>query len=333
MVYRLAFGKGTQGPAEDLGAGERIEALTSVLGHYADPDLLGDPDGFFQSPRRVQPKLRFVANEDGTTVQDAVWPSSYEPFSSEVAPEYLSRRRNHSAHARLFQRAGRRPTMILIHGYLGGVHRIEQRFWPIRWLLERGMDVALFVLPFHGPRCEPGRRPPFPNSDPRVTIEGFRQAIFDLSNLGDWLIDRGAPALALMGMSLGGYTTALAASTMRNLHCAIPFIPLASIPDFARDRRRLIGTEAEQRMQYQLLDEVYRVVSPLSRPRTVPHAMVIGGEVDGITPTGHAQKLAEHLEAPLELFAGGHILQFGRGRSFRRLGSVLDGAGLFGSRA
>ncbi len=325
-IYRLAFGRGSAGQAESLSVDARIAGLEELARQY-DVDL----DGFFEPPTSsVYFDVRERGQRYGATINDVRWPSRYQPFVPDVAKRYLARELNMAAHTRIFSGGPTpRPTMILIHGYLGGENRLEQRFWPIGWLLRRGMDVALFVLPFHGPRRPRFQRPVFPNSDPRVTIEAFRQAIFDLQTLIDWLHRRGAGATAMMGMSLGGYTTALAATVIRNLTCAVPFIPLASIPDFARERGRLTGTEQEQRMQYDLLESVYRVVSPLARPRVVEHALVAAGEVDSITPRSHADLIARHLDAPLEMFYGGHILQFGRGNAFRHLGQILERATLF----
>ena len=132
---------------------------------------------------------------------------------------------------------------------MGGHHAFEQRVWPVEWLGRLGLDVALFVLPFHGRRADPTRKrpPPFPGSDPRMTNEGFRQTVADLGDLMYWLRARGHPAVGVMGMSLGGYTTALFATVEPELAFAVPIIPLASLADFARDQRRLGATPNKRR--------------------------------------------------------------------------------------
>ena len=186
------------------------------------------------------------------------------------------------------------------------------------------------MLPFHAVRAR-GRSALFPSSDPRFTNEGFRQAVHDLRALADLLRDRGASAVGVMGMSLGGYTTSLLATVMPDLAFAVPIIPLASIADFARDGGRLVGTPAEQRLQHEALEAAHRVVSPLARAPRVPsdRVLVLAAEGDRITPVSHARRIADHFGAPLELFVGGHVLQLGRASAFRSIGRMLGRLGLF----
>src|SRR5690606_2621728 len=152
-------------------------------------------------------------------------------FVSELGQRYARYTHNRVATARVFLHREPRPVAILVHGYLGGQFSVEQRVFPVEWLLRIGLDVALFVLPFHGMRGDPERRaaPPFPGSDPRMTNEGFRQAMADFRDLVHWFRERGHPSVGVMGMSLGGYTSALAATLEPELAFAIPIIPLASL--------------------------------------------------------------------------------------------------------
>jgi dienelactone hydrolase len=186
------------------------------------------------------------------------------------------------------------------------------------------------VLPFHAVRAEEGA-PLFPSSDPRITNEGFRQAVLDLRALAAFLRDRGAEAVGMMGMSLGGYTTSLLATLDDTLTFAAPIIPLASIADVARMAGRFVGSPEQQRLQYEGLEAAHRVVSPFARPSRLPadRVLILAASGDKITPVEHARKLADHFGAPLELFHGGHLLQFGRGDAFRAVGRMLGRIGLF----
>ena len=320
--------------AESLGHEERMVALARIRDDY-ERGAESDPDAFFSPPGPIAPRLvpvRRQAPRAGLVeVVDASWPSAFAVHHAEVAPRYEACVENASAAARLFQRPGAgRPAAILIHGYRCGQYALEERVWPIPWLLERGVDVALAVLPFHAVRAR-GRSALFPSSDPRFTNEGFRQAVHDLRALADLLRDRGASAVGVMGMSLGGYTTSLLATVMPDLAFAVPIIPLASIADFARDGGRLVGTPAEQRLQHEALEAAHRVVSPLARAPRVPsdRVLVLAAEGDRITPVSHARRIADHFGAPLELFVGGHVLQLGRASAFRSIGRMLGRLGLF----
>jgi len=312
--------------AESLGPAERAAALTSLRERYGHRLFIDEPESFFPTPAAPEVRgARVRGLRGGGQVTDLSWPSNYRPFASDVAERYSAFERNGTVVARLFQRGDRpRPAVILIHGYLGGHHAIEERTWPIPWFLRRGLDAALFVLPLHASRSD-GGRPKFPSSDPRLTIEGFRQAVHDLRALIGHLRAAGAPDVGVIGMSLGAYTCALLATVEARLSFAVPFVPLASIADFAAEGERFVGTPAEREQQHRLLDAVFEVVSPLARPPLVPPAgrLVVAGRSDRITPAGHARRLAAHFEAPLTFFPGGHLIQLGRSEGFRAVGRML----------
>ena len=314
--------------AESLGPEARVEVLSTLAARYGA--FVAKPDAFFPDPAAAEPNLRFVRPYARGRVVDLVWPSAYEPYASELRDAYHGWESNRRAHARLFTHGRPRPTVVLIHGYLGGNHGFEERVWPVRWLFDKGLDVVLFVLPLHGERRASGR-PKFPSSDPRITIEGFRQFVGDFRALHAYLRAREVPAVGAMGMSLGGYSAALLSTLVDDLAFTIPMIPLASIADFARDGDRFVGTASQQRRQHELLEETLSVVSPLSRPCLVPRTgrLVLAARGDRVTPMTHAQRLAHHLDAPLEVFTGGHLLQLGRGRAFHAVGRLLAGLGWF----
>lgn len=342
-VAKVLFGRSqasrARSSAESLGPIERLKALADIQSLYAGPRAFEAPDTFFPVlPADGLRTERVFDYGPGGEILDLRWSSPLAPTIDD--PEVLRRLEqraavNHTAIARLFAHRDRpRPAIVLLHGYMGGVFSIEERAFPVRWMFDRGLDVVLAVLPHHGPRGVRGRRPLLPSSDPRITIESFRHAIVDLRTLVELLRARGAPAIGAMGMSLGGYTTALLA-TIEPLAFAFPMIPLASVADIARDEDRLIGTATQRREQYEALERAFRIVSPLSRaPRVDPERMlVIAGEGDRITPVSHAQRIAEHFGARMHVFSGGHLLQLGRDEAFREVGRVLGRAGLLEPRS
>jgi pimeloyl-ACP methyl ester carboxylesterase len=257
------------------------------------------------------------------------------PHCDEIAPRYLGHIENRTAAARLFLHDGpARPAVLLIHGYRCGQWSIEERVWPIDWLFQRGLDVVIPVLPFHAVRAHRSAAALFPSSDPRMTVEGFRQSVHDLRALMDMLRARGAPAAGSMGMSLGGYTTSLLATIDEKLDFAVPMIPLASIADLARAGGRFVGDVEQQRLQFEGLEAALRVVSPLARPSRIARdrVLILAAAGDRITPPSHARWLANHFGAPLTTFHGGHLLQFGRAQGFRAAGKMLGRLGLLSSR-
>jgi pimeloyl-ACP methyl ester carboxylesterase len=298
------------------------------------PEWLLGPEPFFPRPRleRVR-RRRLPASSREREVVDVSFRSEPDLVFDEVAPTIRAHRANRWARARLFLHPEReRPAIALIHGYLGGEPAFEERFWSAASFFRRGLHVALFVLPFHGQRKHgaPWAPPAWPSADFRVTVEGFRQAIHDLRALRLLLADEGAPAMGAMGMSLGGYVTALLATAEPDLAFAIPHIPLASIPDFMRDGGQIPGTAAQREALHGLLEEMHAVISPLRRPVLVPPEgrMVIAGLADRITPLRHSERIATHFGVPVTTFDGGHLLQVGRRRAFDVALGMLERQGL-----
>ena len=96
-----------------------------------------------------------------------------------------------------------------------------------RWLHhELGLNVAIPVMPLHGPRTI-GRR----SGDGYVSgnfidvVHAQAQAASEVRALVHWLRRRGAPAVGLYGISLGAYTAALVAALEPKLDCVIAGIP------------------------------------------------------------------------------------------------------------
>ena len=261
--------RGVRSRAEAYSHDERMARLALVRDTYGAPQLL-------TRARRVLPAAAGRASRGPPCARAAVgrpsasrpsWESAFEPFAP-GRPRRLprARRQPHRVRSPLRPAAARRPAAILVHGYMTGQWAVEERAWPIRWLNQRGLDVALAVLPFHGVRARAeGGAPPFPGADPRFTNEGFRQAVADLRVSSRCSRARGATSVGLMGMSLGGYTTALMATVEPDLAFAVPLIPLASLADFARDQGRL-GAGPNARVQHAALEAANHVVSPLARP-------------------------------------------------------------------
>jgi pimeloyl-ACP methyl ester carboxylesterase len=281
----------------------------------------------FVQPPLISPSLRKVRSDAKRVVYDATWPSHYAPSIASFAERYLGTRENQLAAARLFLGPSPRPLLIILHGYMSGNFVIEERLWPLETLDAMGFDVALFVLPFHGVRASPARGlvPEFPSSDPRINIDGFFQTIHDLRALITWFRGRGHPRVGLMGMSLGGYSAALAATVEAELMCVIPVVPLACFADFAREQASLSVVPAEAAREHELLEGLYRPVSPLGLAPRIQRkrALVVGARADRVTPITHARKLAVHFGAPLIAWPGGHLLQVGRGEAFARVFELL----------
>jgi len=311
--------------AERMDAEKRMWGLARVEEMYGAPELLTDPDAFFGSPVRIEPSVHPVRSIiRGARVVDLQWPSDPTPFHPSTA-EQIARYANPWCWARWFHDPVHpRPVVIWLHGYGRGSFATEQWVAPVRLLYREGYDVVLGLLLHHG-RRRGDDKARFPSADPRFTIEGFRQVIRDLRALVGFLERRGAPEVGAWGMSLGGYTTALLATVEPRLAFAVPIIPLASFADFAAAGGRLVGTSEQAAAQYESLERVYRVVSPLARPPKPPpeRLVVIAGAGDRITGLPQARRIAAHFGCRIVTFPGGHLFQAGRRAAFREALAVV----------
>jgi dienelactone hydrolase len=267
-------------------------------------------------------------------VSDLAWTSGYVPRLVDAREKYLRWKENATVHARLFRHREPRPAIVCIHGYRAGTFRFEERAWATAWLYRLGLDVALFTLPFHARRAPTSRKstPLFPSADVARTNEGFAQAVWDLRALVAWLRARGASKVGIAGMSLGGYTTSLAATVDETLDFAIPFIPVADMTDVVVDHEAMRGTKVPRNL-IEAGKRSMHLVRPLARTPAIPgeRVLVVAAENDRIARRTHAEMLAKHFGAELVTFPGAHLLQFGRGRGFGAMAKFLARRGTIGA--
>ena len=317
------------------------DKLLSITRTYTD-GTLGAPSRFFPDP--TVPDIVMSPQGDGplgTQVVDLTFQSDYQPFHPDARDMYLSHTENMIAHARWWTSDRGRPTIVMIHGWGAGDHWMNERAFQVRYWLRHGYDVAAFVLPFHGRRSVSGAlNPTWPTPNPLRMNEGFGHAIYDLRALSLFLRKRGASAVGVMGMSLGGYTTGLWVSVagpddVGGVDFAVAIIPAVS---FARLMwRHGEGTTAQKRaagagITEDMLVDAFSVHAPTTRPPRVPNdrLYVVAGKGDRITPPDHAEALAKHWGVDVRWFHGGHLAQVGRGDAMRVVRRSLGAHGFAG---
>ena len=231
--------------------------------------------------------------------------SGYEPYDPEVRDWYVDLEPNRSAHAFLWRRAGSpRPTVICLHGYLMGQVALDARAFDVRRLhQELGLDVAMAILPLHGPRSIglwSGAR--LFDAHPLAMNAMLGQAVWDLRRLCSWLRATGAPALGLYGMSLGGYLAALLASLEDDISCVVPTIPVSSFGsliwrDFDDQERR---AHAAAGIGEAFLEDLFAPNAPLRMQPRVPMGgrLVVAATADRVCPPSQALALWEHWGRP-----------------------------------
>jgi hypothetical protein len=191
---------------------------------------------------------------------------------------------------------------------------IDLSAFPPEYFQRRlGLNLLLPVLPLHGPR-KIGRRSGdgFIVGDALDTVHAEAQAMWDIRRLLSWVRAQEAPALGVLGLSLGGYNTALLASLEEGLACAVAGVPLA---DFTRAIFRHgpplhLRDAAERGVEEEMIRKLKRVISPLDLPPLLPRErrFIFGAVGDRLVPPDQVRDLWRHWERPrIVWYQGGHL--------------------------
>ena len=288
---------------------------------FAARGWLEDPESYHQDPTPLVPRDLVAA---------ATWTaggrrryrhlraeSGYAPHEGEPGrARWLAHPHNGTSHAYLLEHeGGPRPWLLCVHGFAMGSPRISFAGFPARELHdELGLNLALPVLPLHGPRSA-SRFSGGEVLDPDYMrmVHLFAQAAWDLRRLIRWLRARGAPRIGLYGISLGAYVSSLVASLEPDVDCIVAGIPAVDFPNLARDNEPWVLSRYDDdlQMDWSLVRAVTHPVSPLAMPPRVPHAgrFIYAGLADRVVKPDQPRALWRHWGHPeIHWFSGGHVL-------------------------
>lgn len=247
---------------------------------------------------------------------------------------------NRWARARCYRHAGSgRPALLWLHGWGMGFHRVEALVCQARRLYRMGLDVYLYVQPYHAARRPSGVHfagDVFPTTNMNRTNEGFLQAVWETRALMAWHRQQGGGPCGAMGLSLGGYLAAVLASVAPETAFAVGLMPVADIPTLMWSNGQ--GT-AERRLAeeagvtFDMFCRSMAVHAPLARELVIPRerVLLVGARGDRIIPPAHTEALWEHWGRPeLHWMAGSHLVHFGRRGCLTRVEGFLGGLGLQG---
>jgi hypothetical protein len=322
-----------------LGDHERVkQEVSTAEALYQDRGWIDEPASFHVTPPPIaHVEVERIASIWGT-YRHLRFASEYEPHPDEPGRDrWLAHTANRTAHARLFRHPGRpRPWLVCIPGYRMGHPAVDFAGLRARWLYEiLGLNVAIPVLPLHGPRRQ-GRRggDGFLTGDFVDTIHAQAQAVWDIRRLLGWLRAEGVPGLGVYGVSLGGYTTALIAGLEHDIDCVIAGIPAA---DFLRLVRRHVPAVLQQTATYfgfpfERIERMLQVISPLALPPLVPRERryLYGGVADRLASPDHVHDLWHHWQQPhLAWYEGSHVSFLWEARVEELLRHALQACGLW----
>lgn len=169
-------------------------------------------------------------------VWDVTFPSPVETASQ----------RNNTVHCEYYQpltaAPGKAPAVIVLH-ILGGDFALSRLFCNA--LAQRGVAALFLKLPYYGERRDPHSSRRMISPDPNETVAGMTQAILDIRQAAAWLgaqpeVDR--EKLGIFGISLGGITSALAATAeprLKNVCLLLAGGDVGAIAENAWERREV----------------------------------------------------------------------------------------------
>ncbi|MFZ5756000.1 MAG: alpha/beta hydrolase family protein [Pseudomonadota bacterium] len=302
-----------------------------------------DPGAFFRAPPAGVPVDELPMGpfafrpDDGESLM-LCFESPFETVNPRLRDRYRSHERNRTAWAQYWRHGDRpRPTIVVIHGFAADPYWLNRRFFALPWFFRQGYDILLYTLPHHGRRR--GRLAPFSGHGYFAhgishINETVAQSIFDLRIFTDYLRRHGSEKIGVTGISLGGYTTALAASVMDDLEFAIPNVPVVSMVDLIF---QWFPAGAVVKSLLRLSDISVRdarhamaVHCPLTWTPKLPRErlMIIGGAGDRLAPPKHSRLLWDHWDrCRIHWFPGNHVLHLDQGRYLKEMLAFMRSIG------
>jgi len=303
------FAKGGQSRV----ARESEEALVI----FKDQGWLESPTRFHPSPVKLDDSDVRIRSRSvvGWSFEEIEFESGYQPWPDVPGRErYLGYQNCRRSYAWLLRGNPEAPWVICVHGLGMGEPLLDLNFLHGR-LLHRdlGLNLVFPVLPMHGPRKQgliSGRG--IATGELLDTVHAEAQAVWDIRRLMSWVRAQGATKIAMQGMSLGGYNTALVSCFEGGLACAIAGIPapdLASLMWWHAPVSVIREAEREGLTQ-ERATEVLAVVSPLAMKPLVAvgKRYIYGALVDRFVPPAQVQRLASHWDVGnVHWYPGSHL--------------------------
>lgn len=318
--------------------------LTAACDLYAARGWLDDPAAYHREPAPPgQTRLSERVTWEGSRrrrYRHLSFASGYQPHEGEPGGErWLAHPRNGTAHAQLVERDSEAPWLVCIHGFGMGSPLVNLAGFGATHLHDGlGVNLALPVLPLHGPRGTArmsGSELLRPDYVQMVHL--FANATHDVRRLIRWLRARGATRIGLYGISLGAYVAALVAALEDDLACVIAGIPAVDFPSLARDNESWVmrSASAHTERDWQLVRSAIRPVSPLALVPRLPRErrFIYAGIADRVVRPDQPSALWRHWERPeIHWFSGGHVLGMRKASVAPFVARALAGAGMLAQR-
>lgn len=242
-------------------------------------------------------------------------------FPSPMTTEHPA---NNTVHCEFFRplAPGKHPGVVVLH-ILGGDFDLSRLF--CRSLASHNVAALFVKMPHYGPRREPGSTARMVSLDPRETVRGMTQAVLDVRRAAAWLgaqegVDR--EQLGIMGISLGGITSALAATAeprLKNICLLMAGGDIAAVAWESRELKKLRERWIAAGGNRESLIETLKTVDPVTYGSNVRgrRILMLNARQDEVIPPACTESLwrafgepeirwwnAGHYSAALHIFEG-----------------------------
>ncbi|MFZ5565175.1 MAG: alpha/beta hydrolase, partial [Thermodesulfobacteriota bacterium] len=292
------------------------------LDFYINSGYVDRPASFFSLPGTAPPPsiIEEKPYHDGR-YQVIGYESGYVAKNPLIRDAYHAHTANRRGYlVRWFHGDRPRNTVLCHHGYMLGEPRQARKMFRVRHLFTAGLDVALFIAPFHWRRRTGSlaKRGFFLQPDNvGMTCECMGQSMHDLAIAFHILFKLNAPRVGLIGASLGGYNTALFTALSDLAAFGAMMVPAVDFsrplgPDTARHAFPVDVALREK------ISQVWTLHSPLNfpSPRLAPEKLlVVASRGDQLCPFEYVRTLCDQWRITDRHFlSGGHWLVFDRKR-------------------
>jgi pimeloyl-ACP methyl ester carboxylesterase len=315
---------------DEVGFATVLGESKRLADHLEERGVLADPESWHSaSPAAV---LDEVPRRIGhISFCHARYASAYRPEATVPgAVRYAEQTRNDTVHAWMLRHPGPAPWVVCVHGAGMGDPFADMLVFRATSLHAAGFNVAIPVLPHHGPRGVGRLSLAFPGDDPTLNLHGASQAVADVRAMLAYIANRGEHAV-LYGLSLGGYVAAAVAALEPDLAGIVVGVPVVDMADLMRTHTP--ARFARHPRYDEFFDLVLRldpVTSPVGLPSpSVPVRRIWAGRADRLVRPDQVTRLREHWDMPpVSWYQGGHLGFFGAPTVRRCVAETLVSSGV-----